>query len=309
MYSLTASRFAAILAFALGAGHLAGCGSPARVEGNVLVENRSQALQIGSVLKVSGVYEDGKCLDPVTGALRTGVAWSAAISATPGSAPAVVLNDTGCVLDLTSLDIQDSAGVTKQATAGTTIALKSAFGAPVMFSYTDTNQGPLSFYVNARISPADFSANFDISVVYSDSPGPLSSISLNGQYATIGSNSIVDTRVPAPSDTLSFSGVTYAKNGQKKVTNVTGNPTLTLGNPTGQSYVIVSGTCPTTLSAVNTAYAGGTQVAIATAPTSSDFGLSTNLDLSTPVNRCMIIANCNTASGVCSYQLYGVTFN
>ena len=79
-----------------------------------------------------------------------------------------------------------------------------------------------------------------------------------------------------------------------------------LGSVPGQMYAILAGACPNTLAGVEAAYAGGTQIPVGTAPTSSSFGLDVGTDLSSPLHQCMIVANC---SGACAYQLFEVTFN
>lgn len=281
------------------------------VMGSANVKPERQGLQIGNVMAVRGLYEDGKCLDPATGTPRMGAAWQAAISPMAGSEPVVALRDPTCVLDIAALDVLDSAGATQQAVPGAPIPLAGSFwGMPAQFSYTDSGSGQLiKFFVNANLAPADFRSNFDISVVYSDHLDPVTATTLNGQYATVVSNSVVDSRVAQPANMLSFAGVTYEKDGSHLATNIAGSVTFTRGNPAGTGYSVIAGACPSTLAATDSAYQGASHFMLSDDPTLASFGLTDGADLSAPVQNCMIIANCDQTSGVCSYQNFEVTFN
>jgi hypothetical protein len=313
----TITRTCVTLALAIGTNYLAGCGNGSLVRGTADIEARGQAEQIGALMTVNGSYEDNRCMDPnsASGQMRVGATWSAAISASAGDLPLVVLNDSGCVLDITSLSVMDTQGLIQQAQESAPIVLSNSYMAsPVRFQYTDSGTNKLmEFYANAMIAPADFSANFAISVRFSDSAGPLSSIDLNGQWATVASTSIADDNVPQPSDALSFAGVTYQHDAQNHVSAISGTPTFTLGMPTGspagQFYVITPGSCPADLTTINATYQSGTQIPVNQAPLVSDFGLTVGTNLSSPVERCMTVANCDSASSICAYQLFDVTFN
>ena len=309
---MTKSIFQAssLLALAIGAGQLLGCDSSGSVKGNVQVASVGQALSVAPVSTVLGLYESGKCLDPATGLPRMNVTWSAAVANAAGTSPVAVLNDAGCVLDITGLRVTDSAGVAQTATAASDLVLGANYGAPVLFTFTDSGTGnPTSLYANAKIAPADFSANFAISVVYSDTPDPLKTLTATGQYATVVPNTVTATNQPAPADVLGIGGISYTRDAAGSIVSVTGNPTLATGNPAGQSYVITAGGCPSSLAAVDAAYRAGTQVAVSTPPTSAAFGLAVGQSLATPIQRCMIIGNCDVATSmVCSYELYQVTF-
>lgn len=303
-------QVSSLVALAIGAGQLVGCGSSGAVTGSVQVAGISQALSVAPVSAVLGLYEAGKCLDPATGLPRMGVTWSAPVANQASTSPVVVLNDAGCVLDITALSVTDSAGATQTASAAANIALGGNYGAPVLFTFTDSGTGnPTSFYANARIAPANFSANFAISVVYSDTPDPLRSLTATGQYATVVPSTVTATNQPAPADVLGIGGISYTRDAASSIVTVTGNPTLLAGNPAGQSYVITNGSCPSALATIDAAYKAGPQVAISTPPTSADFGLAPGQSVASPIKKCMIIGNCDVATSmVCSYELYQVTF-
>lgn len=309
MYTKSVFPASSILAFATSAGLLVGCDSSGLVHGTALVDSRGQTLSIKAAVGIKGTYVTNTCLDVAgTGGAKRmgGVPWSAPFGTNPG-APTVVLNDASCQLNITQMDVLDSANQPASALAASPVGLAAVYGAPVLFSFTDSGTGNVSnFYANANITPADFSANFHIDVVYSDTQAALSPILLNGTYATVTANTITATSVPAPTYNLSFAAVSYMRDGLGFVSSTMGAPALSLINQTGQGYVITPGTCPTTLPTVAAAYTN--PVAIATMPTTMNFGLVSGLSLASPVKRCLIAANCNN-SAVCSYQLFQVTFN
>lgn len=309
MYTKSAFRTASATILALGAGQLLGCGGSSLVQGSAQVASVGQASLIQAAVGVKGTYVSNTCLDPAgTGGAKLvgGVAWASAFGLNPGQ-PVVVQNDPTCQLNITEIDITDSGNKPAAAMAATPLGLAAAYGQAVLFTYTDSATGqPANFYANANLSPANFSTNFFINVLYSDTQSAVSPIALNGSYATVVPSAITALNVPTPDYQLSFAGVTYTKDRNAVVVSVSGAPTLGAGNQAGQAYVIASGACPTTLAATNDAFAAGQQVAVGTAPTTGAFGLSTGLALS--AERCMVIANCG-ATSVCSYQLYQVTFN
>lgn len=311
----TIVRTCSLLTLALISPHFAGCDkASSTVNGMADIGRRGQGLQLGTFLKVNGQYEDNKCIDPAmgNGAKRaSGSPWSTDFGSSAGLGPMVVLGDSGCKLDITSLEIQDSLGNAQLATPSTPLALGSTYlGTPAAFSYTDAGtMKVLEFYANAKIAPADFSADFGITVLYSDSPSDVTAPSLSGQYATTAASSVANGNVPQPNGALSFSSVSYAKDAMNVVTAVSGDPTLSLGSVPGQNYVIAAGSCPSALAAINAAYGSGTQLSVATALTSSSLGLAAGTDLSMPLAKCLITANCDMASWICSYQLFDITFN
>lgn len=310
MYPKSAFHTSSVLALAIGAGQLLNCGNSGLVQGNAQVASIGQALSVAPVSTVLGLYENGKCLDPATGTPRMGVTWSAAVSNMVGANPVAVLNDTGCVLDITGLKVTDSVGATQTATAASNIVLSANYGPPILFTFTDSGTAKqITFYANAKITPTNFSANFAISVVYSDSADPLNTLTATGQYATVVPSSVTATNQPAPADVLGIGGIMYTRDAQNKLVTVTGNPTLATGNPAGQSYVITPGACMSALASITAAYKAGPQVPVGMPPTSADFGLVVGQSIATPIQRCMIIGNCDVmTSMICSYELYQVTF-
>lgn len=315
---------ASLLALSIGAAHLAGCGDSGLVQGNAQIGSFGQASRVQSVASVDGTYST-TCLDPlVVGAKRVaGVndTWTAAVSNMLGTQPLVVLKDPSCTLSFSKLHVLDSKGAAQTATTVTPIPLATTFAnKAAVFTYTDSNGaiGTTSFYANANVVGfpvawvTTWDANFAINVFYSDNPDSLGTINLKGSYATVTSNKVTASNVPAPNDVLDFTGVTYMNDGLGLVTSVSNTaPTLTAGNVPGQKYVITSTACPQlNLAAIATAYNGGTQHAVATATlASSDFGLIANVT-TVPAQACLIIANCDAmATGVCSYQLSSVSLN
>jgi hypothetical protein len=300
-----------VLALTLCAAGFVGCGGPGLVKGSAEADNRSQGLQIGAVLDLNGSYEDGACMNPASGAPRMSASWSASV-ATPGAAPVVVLHDSGCVLNLASVAVQDSLSATQTASAAAPFALSASYlASPVLFSYTDSGTGqPVQFYGNAKLTPDDFSADFVLSLVYSDARDAATMVSKTGQYSTVVPTTVSDARVSAPNDSLSLASVSYMKDSLGIVTSVSGDPTFTLGATPGSYYVIADGTCPADLVSTDTAYQGGTQVSVNSAPLSGDFGLSVSADLTPALKKCMIVANCDAVmASVCSYQLFEMTLD
>lgn len=284
------------------------CGSPDVVTGDL--DSLSQGLKVGPVIIVRGTYRT-TCLDPATGAKRpTGATWILTAAGSSGSEPRAVQGDSQCVLDVSAMTVTDSGGSNAVATPTASFALGGTFlSSPIRFSYNDSALGkPVEFFANMRLAPADFSSNFVVTVIYSDSPDAASPIMLGGSYST-SSSSLSAGRVVAPATTLSFSGVTYTKSVSGQIASVAGNPMLTpsANDPATLKWVATSGACPSTLAGADSAYRGGMATAISTPPTSAQLGLA--VGATAPITSCLLVANCDAASSVCAYQEFAVTFN
>lgn len=132
------------------------CSSEREVHGSITVySDTAQALASADLISVHGTYGAG-CTS------RSG-AWSVAVdSPAPPGPPglSVLINDTSCVLTLTAL--LTAGGLVA---AAPPIDLTTSYAAgPSKFS------GSSVFYANARLSPASFSSDFELSLRYSSDP-------------------------------------------------------------------------------------------------------------------------------------------
>lgn len=291
-----------------------GCGQAQVVGGTFRTASRDQGILLGDVTGITGTYEDGLCTDPATGTKRIGATWSMGAVPTQAPEPAVIQNDSGCILNLTGVAVLDSAGMLQLATAAGALPLPAFFlSQPVQFEYTDSGTGDVvQFYVNASIAPADFAERFSIQVLYSEAAAPVSSLRVQHTYIISTISEATVSRVPAPSNTLDLSNMTVILDAQNNVAAVSNEPLFTLGQTPGDGYTITGGACPTTLAAAMAAWGdakvAGTSVAIDTALTASAFGVVAGQPFMPPMERCMIIANCEELSNVCSFQLFDVIF-
>lgn len=301
-FALYASSF---FGCAIGTMELSGCGQPGLVEGEVQSAQQEVVAGLSSVVSVTGHYVDNTCIDPTqTGAAkRTGSVAFSYPSAT--LAPSVVLHDKNCLLAIDSFTILDTTGTNRTAipVAGSFNISKNAFASSaILFRYNDGMNH--DFYVNAMLTPGDFSTNFIVNLIYSGTPDSVTK-SQAGQYMTVGQSSFTSTGVSAPSYTLDLSTLYYQR-ASGKVTSAMGsiNPTVTAGGQTAEDYQVKSGACPSGIVATKTAYTAPVAIATAVAPTA--LGLVANATL--PITDCITLRHCDT-SNVCSYQLFQVTFN
>lgn len=119
----------------------------------------TQALSARDLLSISGTYTE--CTR------HTGDAWSLPISdgaALTHPLPMVVKNDAGCTLDLTSIVADQTYDVVPS------LALASSYNRSASAAAAMTDGGPslVAFYANAKITPADFSTDFLVTLLYSD---------------------------------------------------------------------------------------------------------------------------------------------
>lgn len=309
MFNPTVGR-SSVFALAFGSALLAGCGGPGVIGDTFSATNLSQ-IPIGTIVGLSGTYGNGTCIDPTSakGAKRAdGSTWADPPTSAKDSL-SVVTNDVGCGLNITSA-LVSSGGATQKYTASAPLPLSGAYQAmATSFSYTDPTGKTSQLYANADLTPADFSANFIINLVYSDNPGSVSAISIPGSYATVFPNAIMATGVAVPADNLDFSKVSFMKDANNLVISVSADPTFIVGSPAGSGYVISMGACPSTQTGADATYRNGAPIPITTHPTAADLGLVVGTNLSSPVEHCMIVANCSAQTAtICSYQLFDITF-
>jgi hypothetical protein len=253
------------------------------------IDNTTQALAGGTLAAIDGTY---------TGCRGRSGAWSVRITgSTAMTNPdlSVVLNDTSCVLTVTGL--MNTSG-TVMAAAAPMVLGSSYTGSPSAF-------GGGSFYANAKLSPADFSSDFVVSVIFSDDPG----LAMGTITATFQSEVATATAasVPAPSYGIDLTGILLTTDAHNIVYTEAGGAVLTSGAQDGQTYVVVSGGGLSTYTAIDAAYLGaGTPKTIGASIPVADFSLHM-VNLTGNQVRTLIVAN--TVNGIRSYQRFQITFS
>ena len=130
------------------------------------------------------------------------------------------------------------------------------------------------------MAPADFSANFSVTILYSDNPS-LATGALTGVYASVTASSATQS-ITAPNYSLDLNSgsLTVAVNNAYTVQSVTGTASLVASSVTGTSYYVdqgILGASPT-FTQLHTAYSSATTTAIAdtgnVSIAASAFGLS-----------------------------------
>ncbi len=262
------------------------CSSGGSVGGELVAVDRSQALTLGEIETVDGTYGAG--CDGRSGA------WSMSILDT-GTNPelTVALNDSDCVLTLTTINTGDgSFSAVPSIAMDTNPSAPSAFGSPVQF------------YAVASVSTLDFDEDFVVTVLYSDDAALLSESNTAG-FAVVAS-SFAEGSVPAPDYTLSVDDIELLTDAGDIVVSGMGSAVFTEGDVGSIAYVIVAGGGLETYAALETAYEAGMEVPMTGTILWSDFGLL-GADLTTPLVRTVIVANSD--SGVTSYEAFEITFN
>lgn len=270
------------------------CMTDATVSGGaVVVDRTTQALTSGELESVNGTYTN--CSHRVDDS-----AWSIEI-ASGGTLDnpelSVILNDTNCVLTLTSL--HTSAGVIE---AEPPIVLTTSYQ-PAASAFGD----PLSFFANAKLNSVSFSGEVVLTVMYSDDPN-LASSSNTANFAVVGGSATAQS-VPASNYTLDVSGFALLTDVNDVVVSAVGSAVLTSGSVTGQTYVVVDENAMSTLDTyaeLNAAYLAGTPAALTASIPVAAFTLLGD-DLTTSQIRTLIIAN--KSQGVASYQSFAITFH
>lgn len=299
------SNAVSAIVFAMTAVMFACLGEDSTVTGEPEIVNRSvSALSLGNLLWANGTY-GANCTSHV------GASWSMKITGgnvtMDNPALSVVQDNTTCVLTLTALVTNENTKTTYTASPAITLGAAFAGGGSAFDSGAGT-----AFYGNAKMSPADFSSNFTVTILYSDNPS-LATGAITGVYASVTAAAVTQS-IDAPNYALDLDtgALTVIVNSSFVVQSLTGTATLTASTVTGGSYYVDQGTLPATptfaqldtafKSATTTAISGGGDVTI----NSSAFGL-TGVSLNSTVYRTIVIQR--VVSGVASYQTFRISFN
>jgi len=274
----------------------AACGSQESATASaVAVDRTTQALTIGQLASVNGTY--GALCRARAGAWSVAIATGATLDHT---ALSVVLNDSACVLTMTSLhtDTGDILAMPAIMLTASYQATPSAFGSPA------------AFYANAKLNAVNFAANFQVNIIFSNDSS-LATMDNIASLATVVATATAAGSVPAPNYTLDVSGLSVITDASNIVQTVSGAAILTTGSVPGQQYLVVSavgplGPYPYTYAAIDTAFKAGTPTSISSTILAAQFVLVGG-DLTTPQVRTVIVAN--AASGFVSYEAFKITFH
>ena len=269
-----------------------------------IVNRSSSALSTGVLQWANGTY-GASCTTHASASWSLKITGNSVTMDNP--ALAVVQDNTACVLTLTELVTNENTKTTYTATPS--ITLGAAYvGSASAFA----NGGVTAFYGNAMMAPADFSANFSVTILYSDNPS-LATGALTGVYASVTASSATQS-ITAPNYSLDLNSgsLTVAVNNAYTVQSVTGTASLVASSVTGTSYYVdqgILGASPT-FTQLHTAYSSATTTAIAdtgnVSIAASAFGLS-GVSLSSTVYRTVVIQR--LVSGVAAYQTFRIAFS
>jgi hypothetical protein len=267
-----------------------GCGSEDAARGHAAaIDRTTHGLTAAHLLSVNGSY--GGCTD------RSGN-WSLAIAdaaALDNAELSVTLNDTDCVLTLTSLHTSDgilSADPSMELGTGFQTDASSFGGATV------------SFYANAKLSSVSFAQDFVLSIIYSDDPR-LATADNDANFAVRYASATAES-VPAPDYTIDMDGIAVLTDAADIVVSSTGTATLTAGNVAGQRYVVVDASGLESYAEMEAAYDGAEDAELTSTIAAEKFDLDGE-DLTSTKIRTMIIVN--EQHGARSYQAFEITFN
>jgi hypothetical protein len=262
----------------------------------VVVDPTSQALTLGGLVAVDGIYTgcSGRAdNDPWSIAITGGAAGSL-----NHPALTVILNDTACALTLT--DLVTDAPTDDTRPASTPIPLGETYVTNAVASFGS----PILFYANALITPADFSGDFVLTILFSDDPS-LNTADAQASFA-VATSTATAMGVPAPNTTLDFSSFVLMTDFNDVVTSATGTVGLTPGSQLGQTYVLLETSGLMTYADIDAAFLAGSPAAVPATIAAADFMLVGDDLTGTPQVRTLIIAN--TESGVASYQVFEISF-
>jgi hypothetical protein len=282
----TAASIVVALSFAL----LSACGTDASVfAGAVAIDRTTHALTAGELQSANGTY-GANCRN------RTGP-WSVGIidgATLDNPVLSVLLNDTACVLTLTSLH-----------TTGGSLAATPAIVLTTAFATSASSMGtPTSFFANAKLSSVAFASAFVLTVVFSDDPKLASADNVANIDVVVAT--ATSQAVPAPDFTIDVSGLVVVTDANNIIQSVTGAAHLTAGAVAGQSLVVLEAAGLTTYADIDTAFKGATPVAFTSDVAAAAFTL-VGVDLTTPAVRTLIVSN--TTNGVTSYESFEITFH
>lgn len=258
-----------------------------------VIDKTSQAIMLQTPKWVNGTY-GAECMG------RSG-AWSARISGSgsmTNPSLSVIMNDSACVLSITSLVLLDD--YTYDAAAP--LALAGDF-AETGTSFARASL-PVAFQANAKISEPSFGDYFRITISLSDPPR-LTTGSTAPTYATVGVWSPIASNVTAPDYGVDLGDLMIQKDAQNEIVDVSGALYLSAGARTGEHWVVSTDpSLGTTFGDVDAAYQAGTPQ-----PLEDDYITAGALSLggaSLPTTRSVIIAHIE--DGVAAYQVIQLSF-
>ncbi len=272
------------------------CGNEEEAFGSaVAIERMTQALNVLQLRSVNGTYGTG-CRN------HSGDTWSVeiAVDAPLDYAPlTVALNDTDCVLTLTSLhtDVEGPTGIMPAVPA---IVLATSYNAAAS-SFGE-------FYANAKLSSDLFADDFVLTVLFSDDPA-LAVADNTASLVEVVATAVTSGAIAAPDYAIDVQGLLVLTDANDVVQSVTGTADLTEALVAGQQYVVVEGGGLTTYAAIDAAFLAGTPAALTlTIPAAAFTLVGADLTAGTTL-RTLIIANTSVDDGVASYQAFEITFN
>ncbi len=278
----------ACVAFAAGCSHPDDDSVAPRVE---FINKTSQAIMGHEPGWINGTY-GAHCTD------RSGN-WSARVTGSGAMTYdelTVVKNNAQCELTVTSIMGRDG----EMYYGAPAIELATEFASAA--SKFARNEEPVTFLANAKVDAHDFSDGFTISLQYSDYMRE-GSESSTPTYATVSSTA-ASSSVPAPDYALSFDGFTVFKDNANIVTSVAGELGLTLGEVSGETFVVSSNqSLGSTFQDVDDEFMALSPTNLSGAISGAALGLE---EAQLPTVRTIIIAH--TSNGVRSYQVIRIAF-
>lgn len=291
----------------LGTAALSGCSKGSGVDAKIALYDRSsQALSIGTVNALGGTY--GAACDERSGDWNVGLPGYMGTVTNPLS---VVLDDTNCVLTVTSLLVNST---TYEADPAIDLGLSYQQDASAFKNPLDTgHETDVVFYGNSKISSMDFGANFTISMLYSDKPDSASGSAGSTFQAETASIS-ADNVDPPDFTTFNTSSLGIEVNVSKIVTSVAAMGKVAMSGATvlGDHYAVVtdldlSGT--PTYNTVDAAFLARTQTSFSAQPVDVPVSALSLIgeDLTTSIKRFIIISHLQ--NGARSYQVVTLTIS
>jgi hypothetical protein len=262
--------------------------SPARPGALLTDETTQNIISAADIQSMNGTYAG--CED------RTG-SWSMVVAGTPVldyDELSVINGDVDCQLAITEVRTG-----TDLLTASAPLLLTTTYGPARSFG------NPIEFYATAAVGSVSFTADFTISLLFSEQPRNADE-TLIARFATVTGSSASATGVPAPNYTLDTSGAIVTTDIAGVTVAVLNNVALTAGSNLGDFYVIVSSAVGDSYAAINTAYLAGTPAAVTASIPASAF-LAPGVSLASGAVRTLIIAK--ITDGIASYQKFNITFS
>jgi hypothetical protein len=268
----------------------------------VVIDQSKHALTTGTLAWARGTYSTS-CKNPDTGAARTASEeWTLKISGDTTSTLKVVRNDADCVLTLNALGTASETYLADPA-----IAMNDAYQAKGSAFAQDG--GAIEFIANAKLSVADMSENFVMSILFSDDLASADGGSKTGSWAQFeGSSS--EGVVAAPQYAVTNT-IAVETDVDDRVSATTGSVAFSLasGKQAGDNYRIVDGAIAgLSFATVDAAYnaAGGT--APAAIPTPFTLQSAAILANGSELTAYRTVIVQRAVDGVASYQVFTLEF-